>query len=95
MANPLHTGMGWEQANPEVTYNDGSVGWSINPMDWLHEGYETYIEDCWDSDCEEFSTHYGPNNCDGCYGYHEYNNADTEVSALADYTGNHSKEVYH
>jgi len=95
VANPLHTGMGWEQVNLEVTYDDGDVGYSINPMKWLHSGYETYIEDRWDSDREEFSTHYGPNNCDGCYGYHEYNSAKTEVSALADYTGNRAPEVFH
>lgn len=95
MANPLHTGMGWEQVNLEVTYNDGSTDYSINPMDWLHKGYEEYIKDRWNSDREEFSTHYGPNECDGCYGYHKYNSAETEVSELANYTGTYSEEVFH
>jgi hypothetical protein len=94
MCVPLHTGMGREQANFEMGYSDGEAYAEFRPMKWLHKGYEIYVRDRWDK-YEDFSEHYGANKCDGCYGYHVYNRADTEVTELADYTGQYSSEVYH
>ncbi|WP_132060497.1 phospholipase C/P1 nuclease family protein [Halorussus amylolyticus] len=46
MAQPLHTGMGIEQAGFEMTWS----GPEKNPKRWLHYGFEDLLRDFWDED---------------------------------------------
>ncbi len=46
MSQPLHTGMGIEQAGFEMTW----TGPEKNPKRWLHYGFEDLLRDFWNSD---------------------------------------------
>lgn len=47
MGNPLHVGMGREQAG--LTFFDDGI-YSFNPKNWLHGGFEALVRDHWYTD---------------------------------------------
>lgn len=92
MGVPLHTGMGWEQANLDIYYDIWSLSmdWSIDPLYWLHSAYERFVADEWDRFEYHFETH-----CDGCYYYYPIDGVPEAIRDLASFTGDYSYEVYH
>lgn len=96
MGVPLHTGMGWEQANFELSFNFTtlSVEYSFNSMDWLHSEYERYVANNWDSG-ENFSVQFGSDQCDpGHYCYYVINDVEQAIKDEASTTGQWSNEVF-
>lgn len=97
MGVPLHTGMGWEQANLEIYYDSwaGEMDWRINPMYWLHSEYEQYNADNWTGG-HYLKWEYGSHECSGDYCYYPVDgDPESNIHNLADYTGQYSYDVYH
>lgn len=96
MGVPLHTGMGWEQANLEIYYNSStaSMDWRLNPMYWLHDEYEHYVNDNWTGG-HYLKYEYGSHECSSDYCYYPVNDVEEEIYQLADYTGQYSYDCYH
>ena len=92
MGVPLHTGMGWEQANLEIYYDVWSLeyDWRIDPTYWLHSEYEDFVSDNWSSFRSSFLS-----DCDGCYYYYPIDDVEQAIRDLASYTGDYSYDVYH
>lgn len=98
IGQPLHTGMAWQQANLDIKYSL-STGFyvTIDPMYWLHYGYEDYVRDYWDGDWYAFHENFDDNDdCSGsCYYYYEtYGDGYRVVNYLADFSHQYSETVY-
>jgi hypothetical protein len=97
MGQPLHTGMAWQQANLDIKY-DSYYGYfyvDIDPMYWLHYGYENYVKDYWDGDWYAFHENFDSNNCSSAYCYYEtYGDGYRLVDYLADFSHQYSETVY-
>jgi hypothetical protein len=96
MGQPLHTGMAWQQANVDIkySYSDGFY-FTIDPMYWLHYGYEDFVKDYWDNSYHDFHEKYDTNDCDGCYRYYDTEgNGYRVVNYLADFSHQYSETVY-
>lgn len=94
MGVPLHTGMGWEQANFYL-YMDSNlnVHWGSNEMKWLHSEYEQYVSDNWTGG-HYLKYEFGSHNCSSDYCYYPINDVTQAIHDEADYTGQYSYEVY-
>ncbi|WP_276281641.1 hypothetical protein [Halorussus caseinilyticus] len=97
MSVPLHTGMGWEQANLNVYYDVWSLSmeWSVDPMYWLHSEYEEYVSDNWTGG-HYLKYEYGSDQCsDGYYCYYPINDVQQAIQDMATESGQYSYDVYH
>lgn len=96
MSQPLHTGMGWEQAGVYLYYDSGCdcVMWGNDPKKWIHYGYEDYVHDRWNSSPEDFHYHYDSNKCSG-YCYYSTSSGAEAVTNMSDYSGQYSYDVFH
>lgn len=96
MGQPLHTGMAWQQGNVDIKYDAYSGFYvTVNPMYWLHYGYEDYVKDYWDGDWYAFHENFDSNNCSANYCYYETNGDGYNlVYQLADFTHQYSETVY-
>lgn len=95
-ANPLHSGMGWDQLTVDLHYDsdeDDDVGWSISTHKWLHDEYEEFISDCW-TDRWYFRDDFKCLDCDECYHYYPIDDPAQAIWDMADYSGQYSAEVY-
>lgn len=98
MGQPLHTGMAWQQANLDIKYSyyDGFYV-TLDPMYWLHYGYEDFVKDYWDNSYHSFHDAFDDNDdcSDGCYYYYEtYGDGYRLVDYLADFSHQYSETVY-
>lgn len=95
-ANPLHTGMGWEQLTVDLHYTsdeDDNVGWTISTKKWLHDEYEEFISDQWTSGWN-FKDEFKSTDCDGCYRYYDILDRQQAIWDMAKESGKHSETVY-
>lgn len=96
MGQPLHTGMAWQQANLDIKYDyyDGYYV-TIDPMYWLHYGYEDFVYDYWGNSYHEFHNAYDSNNCSSNYCFYETNGDGSYlVDQLASFSHQYSEKVY-
>lgn len=91
MSVPLHTGMGWEQANLEIYYDwgSGSMEYRMDPLYWLHSEYEQFVSDEWWWFSYDFDSQ-----CDGCYYYYPIDDVRESIYNMADYSGQYSYDVF-
>lgn len=93
MGVPLHTGMGWEQANLDIYYDiwSGQYDWSIDPIYWLHSEYEEFVNDEWWWFEYDFESDCGSD----CFYYYPIDDVSESIWDLASYSGDYSYEVFH
>jgi hypothetical protein len=96
VANPLHSGMGWEQLTVDLHYTsdeDDNVGWNVSTKKWLHDEYEEFLSDQWTSGWN-FKNEFKSSDCDGCYYYYDIIDREQAIWDMANESGKHSETVY-
>lgn len=95
MGVPLHTGMGWEQANLELYWDSGCgcITWGVDPLNWLHSAYEDFVNDQWTE--RNFLDSWNSDCGSGCYDYYPTDNGAEAAANTADYSTQYSYEVFH
>jgi hypothetical protein len=93
VAQPLHSGMGWEQLGIKLVYDsseDDNVTWEWDPKKTTHERYATYASDNWSSG-EVFRYDFRSYS-DCCY--YDIYDPSSALKGLANKSGEYSYDVY-
>lgn len=92
-AQPLHVGMGLEQAGLTLDCTTSSCDWFTSPKKWLHKGSEELFNRRWGS--TNLKDSFKGDESNGTYQYYDIIDREQALRDLASYSDQYSYDTYH